>query len=247
MPDGGTLTIAMENLVLDDAFIAMNPGTRAGTYVMVNVADSGVGIEPAIRDRIFEPFFTTKETGKGTGLGLSTALGIVKSHGGFINVCSEPGKGTKFKVYLPAQAATTIPGGPDVKKAGLPRGSGELILLVDDEQNIRTVTQKTLERFGYSVLTAGNGVEAVALYAQQHSKVQLVLTDMSMPVMDGPALILALRAINPNVLIIASSGLANYGEIAQAIDGGVQAFIPKPYTAEKLLKLVHAELTGRRE
>jgi PAS domain S-box-containing protein len=247
MPDGGKLTITTENVVLDEAAVAMTPGARAGTYVLVTVADSGVGIEPAIRDRIFEPFFTTKETGKGTGLGLSTALGIVKSHGGFINVYSEPGRGTQFKVYLPAQAPLNAADRPAADSAGRPRGNGECILLVDDEQNIRTVTQKTLERFGYSVITAGNGAEAVALYARHRSKILLVLTDMSMPVMDGPALILALRAINPTVRIIASSGLTNAGGIAQALQNGVLAFIPKPYTAEKLLKTVHAELTGRRE
>jgi PAS domain S-box-containing protein len=242
MPQGGRLTMTMENVVLDETFVAMNPDAKTGAYVLVSV--TGAGIEPAIRDRIFEPFFTTKETGQGTGLGLSTVLGIVKSHGGFIQVCSEPGQGTKFKVYLPADAAKAVPDKASREHAGFPRGNGELILLVDDELSIRNVTQKILELFGYSVVTAANGEEAVALYGRQQKEIAVVLTDISMPVMDGPALIIALKTINPRVRIIASSGLANNDAVARATGNAVSHFIPKPYKAETLLKILHTELTG---
>ena len=244
MPAGGKFTIAMENVTVDETFLVMNPDAKTGAYVLVSVTDTGAGIEPAIRDRIFEPFFTTKEIGKGTGLGLSTALGIVKGHGGFIHVCSEPGEGTKFKVYLPADAAKAVSDKASQKQTDLPRGAGELILLVDDELSLRNAAQKTLEMFGYSVSTAANGAEAVAIYTRQHQEIALVLTDISMPVMDGPALIIALKAINPQVRIIASSGLASHEAIARATANGIVRFIAKPYTAGTLLKILHAELTG---
>jgi PAS domain S-box-containing protein len=244
MPQGGKLTMTMENVVLDETFVAMNPDAKTGAYVLVSVTDTGAGIEPAIRDRIFEPFFTTKDTGKGTGLGLSTVLGIVKSHGGFIHVHSEPGQGTKFKVYLPADAAKAAPDQANREHATFPRGNGELILLVDDELSILNVTQKILELFGYSVLTAANGEEAAALYTRQQNEIAVVLTDISMPVMDGPALIIALKTINPHVRIIASSGLANNDVVARATGNGITHFIPKPYKAETLLKILRAELTG---
>jgi PAS domain S-box-containing protein len=236
MPDGGTLKVTTENAVLDDVYAGMNPESKPGNYVLVKVEDTGSGIPPAIRERIFEPFFTTKPLGEGTGLGLSTTLGIVKNHGGFINLYSEVGKGTTFKVYLPANATSTAAEQVAIKQTELPRGNGELILLVDDEVTIRTVAQKTLERFGYRVLVAANGAEAVALYAQYRDQVAAVLTDMAMPVMDGPSMIIALKSLNPKVKIVGSSGLAANGGVAKAMGAGVQHFVPKPYTAEGVLK-----------
>jgi len=244
MPGGGQIIIDLENVVLDETYAAMNPDSRAGAYVVVQVADTGAGIPPELRDKIFEPFFTTKEFGKGTGLGLSTALAIVKSHGGFINLYSELGKGTRFKVYLPANTTERAADEFAVKQTGLPRGHGELVLVVDDEDAVRKVAQRTLERFGYRVLLAANGAEGVSLYALHQHDIAVVLTDMAMPIMDGPSLILALKAMNPAVKIVGSSGLMANGGVAKAIGAGVEHFIPKPYTAEAMLKTIHNVIHG---
>jgi signal transduction histidine kinase/CheY-like chemotaxis protein len=251
MPKGGNINIGMENIVLDETYAAMNPGAAPGSYVMVKVEDNGGGIPPAIRERIFEPFFTTKEMGKGTGLGLSTTLAIVKSHGGFINLYSEVGQGTKFKIYLPANPSQSASDDAAVEQSRLPRGNGEMILVVDDEEAIRKVAKGTLERFGYRVLLAANGAEGVALYAQQRQGISVVLTDMAMPIMDGPSMIIALKAMNPEIRIIGSSGLASNGGVAKAVGAGVQFFVPKPYTAESILttlqKLLHGESEAKAE
>ena len=229
MAGGGKLSIKVGNVHIDDNYARMNLEAKPGRFVAITIADSGVGIQPNIINRIFEPFFTTKELGKGTGLGLSTALGIVKGHGGFINVYSEPGKGTQFKIYLPAaETPFTVHADPSMS---LPVGHGELILVVDDEIAIREITKGTLETYGYRALTAADGTEAVALYAQHKDEIAVVLTDLMMPYMDGPVTIRALRRIDPKVRIIASSGLA---ENSRAIEG-VKLFLPKPYTAERLL------------
>lgn len=241
MPESGRLTVSMENIVLDETYAAMNIDGRAGAYVVVTVADSGAGIPPEIRERIFEPFFTTKEIGKGSGLGLSTSLAIVKSHGGFIHVYSEMGQGTKFKVYLPANPTATS-ANEVVVDTPLPCGHGELVMVVDDEPAIRAIAKVTLERFGYRVIVATNGAEAVALYATRRSEIALVLTDMAMPVMDGPATIIALKSIDPSVRIIGSSGLTSNDGVAKAVGAGVQHFVPKPYTAETLLTTLRLAL-----
>jgi len=239
MPAGGKLMIKADNVSIDDNYARMNLEAKPGRFVLITIADSGMGISPKIINRIFEPFFTTKELGKGTGLGLSTALGIVKSHGGFINVYSEPASGTQFKIYLPA-AESPFAVGADAS-ASLPVGRGELILVVDDEIAIREITKGTLEAYGYRALTAADGTEAVALYAQHKDDIKVVLTDLMMPYMDGPVTIRALQKLNPNVRIIASSGLA---ENSRSI-AGAKLFLPKPYTAERLLNAL-AEVIGPR-
>jgi PAS domain S-box-containing protein len=170
MRDGGDLNITIENAVVDETYASMNLGANPGCYVKVEVEDTGTGIPEAVRDRIFEPFFTTKEAGKGTGLGLSTTLAIVKGHGGFINVYSEVGKGTRFQVYLPAQTQLAASEPAEDDKPSLPRGNGELVLVVDDEEAIRKISQQTLESFGYQVLLARNGAEAISLYVQSKDK-----------------------------------------------------------------------------
>jgi len=240
MPEGGALTFTAENVVLAEVYAGTNPDSKPGDYVMVKVADTGTGIDPGIRDRIFEPFFTTKEIGKGTGLGLSTTIGIVKGHGGFIELCSEVGKGTAFKVYLPANTTSKAAANIHAEKPSLPRGNGETILLVDDEERLRVAAQSTLERFGYRVIPASNGAEAVALYAQYRQQIDIVLTDMAMPVMDGNSTILALKTLNPNVRIIGSSGVATAaGATANSM---IRHFVPKPYTAQTLLNVLAAAL-----
>lgn len=245
MPNGGKITASLENAVLDEVYVGMNPDSKVGAYVVMKVIDNGPGIPDRIRERIFEPFFTTKEVGKGTGLGLSTSLAIVKSHGGFINLYSEPGKGATFKVYLPANTSITAAEETAVEKTGLPRGNGETILVVDDEEGIRSVAKRTLERFGYRVLLAVHGAEAIAIYAQRKGDIAVVLTDMAMPVMDGPALIIALKTIDPSIRIIASSGLNANGGIAKALGAGVEHFVPKPYTAEAILRMIAQILSGK--
>jgi nitrogen-specific signal transduction histidine kinase/CheY-like chemotaxis protein len=238
MPDGGLLKIGIEYIVVDEVYAGMNPDSKPGPYVVVSLTDSGTGIPPAIRDRIFDPFFTTKEIGMGTGLGLSTTMAIVKSHGGFINLDSEMDRGTTFKVYLPADTGSRAAENGMAAKPELPRGSGQVILLVDDETAIRIVAQRTLERAGYRVLIASNGAEAIALYAQDRKAISIVLTDMAMPVMDGCSTIVALRTMNPEVKIIGSSGLSTRGSIASDAGSHIRHFLPKPYTTETLLKAV---------
>lgn len=244
MPHGGRLIFALSNIVLDDVYTGMNTHSKPGPYVVMRVEDTGTGMTKDVQEKVFEPFFTTKEMGRGTGLGLSTTFTIVKNHGGFIHLYSEPGKGTKFKVYLPAM--TTFEAAEDVAtaKPTLPRGDGEWVLLVDDEENIREITKKALERFGYRVLLACNGAEGVSTYVQHKDQIDVVLTDMSMPVMDGPSMIIALKAVDPAVRIIGSSGLAANGHVAKAIGAGVEHFVPKPYTAETLLSTLY-EVLGK--
>jgi PAS domain S-box-containing protein len=242
MPAGGSLTISAENCTLDDHYIAMNPQARAGRYVLISVADTGTGIAPEIIDRIYEPFFTTKEINKSTGLGLSTVMAIVKSHRGIVNVYSEVGQGTTFKVYLPAQesASTAQENLPD--EGRLPRGKGETILVVDDEASIRTITSQTLQAFGYRTVTAADGADGVAVYAEGRQAIAAVITDMMMPVMGGLAMIHALRRINPKVKVVASSGLAGNHAAAELMDTQVDGFMVKPYTAEILLQTLRTAL-----
>ena len=193
---------------------------------------------PAIRDRIFEPFFTTKELNKGTGLGLSTVMAIVKSHDGIINVYSEPGKGTTFKLYLPAMEISPEALKTQSGKVSLPRGHGETVLVVDDEASVLNITSETLQAFGYRVLTASDGAEAVAVYAEHKNEIAVVLTDMSMPIMDGAGSIRALMRINPTIKIIATSGFSEDGRVAKVYGAGIKHFLTKPYTAETLLKVM---------
>jgi CheY-like chemotaxis protein len=200
---------------------------------VIRVSDTGTGIRPEIQERIFEPFFTTKELGKGTGLGLSTVVGIVRSHGGFIKLHSQSGRGTEFQVYLPAVAATEKPQSEDVE---IPPGQKELILVVDDEPDLRDITEIALQKYAYRVLTASDGIEAVALYAQYKDEISVVLLNMMMPYMDGPTAIRTLQKIKPSVKIIAVSGLPSSEMIAEATCLGVTAFLSKPYTAKELLK-----------
>ena len=175
---------------------------------------------------------------------MSTTAGIVRSHSGFIRVDSEMGKGTTFKVYLPASMTSNLAEDVAVLEKPLPRGNGELVVVVDDEGGIRTAVQDTLEGCGYRVLLAGNGAEAVALYAQNREQIAIVITDMAMPVMDGLATIVALKSMNPNIKIIASSGLPSDAAGANAVGAGVKQFVPKPYTAETLLKILEETIRG---
>ncbi len=243
MESGGALTIKARNIVIDEDYARMNIDAEPGKYVLVTVDDTGTGMPPEVMNRIFDPFFTTKDIGKGTGLGLATTLTIVKSHGGFINVYSEPNKGTRFSIYFPSAEAEQEKTPSDIKDA-LPRGNGEMVLIVDDEENIRTVAEATLTKFGYRTITAVDGKDALAVYSQHAKNIAIVLTDLAMPNIDGEALIRELMNLDGNARVIAMSGLTSEGTEAELKRSNVRAFIPKPFSAETLLKTV-SEVLGR--
>jgi PAS domain S-box-containing protein len=244
MAGGGTLTISVENSQLEEQHAALNRQVKTGPCVVFTVTDSGKGIPPEIVDRVFESFFTTKESGKGTGIGLTTVLSIVKSHGGVVNLYSEVGKGTSFRIYIPARVSNETADVRTVSES-LPRGNGEWILVVDDEPSILDVARRTLEAFGYRVMVANDGSDALKIYTRNQKKIALVITDMLMPEADGGVLIHGLLAVNPELKIIASSGLsaANRDQIKEI---GVKHFLSKPYTAQILVKTVREVLVPER-
>jgi PAS domain S-box-containing protein len=240
MADGGRLRLSASNIHLDHQYLALIPEAKAGPYVLLQVEDNGRGIEPELLDKIFDPFVTLKEVGQGSGLGLSSTLAIVKSHGGFVRVRSEINQGTTVEIYLPAQKQD-LQADSTEGVAILPRGNGETILVVDDELSVRQITGQTLEAFGYRVLLAEDGVDALATYTLQGPQIQAVLTDMMMPVMNGTTLIPILRKLNPHLPIVAASGYTP-SERGGSPPLGVQHFISKPYTAELLLKVLRQVL-----
>jgi len=241
MPGGGTLTLSAENFQADELFAGLNREARPGPYVCVQVEDSGEGMPAELIEKIFDPFFTTKEVGQGTGLGLSTSLGIVKRHGGFLHVQSAPGKGTCFRIYLPVRDGPSS-GVTEEIVTEVPCGAGELILVVDDEEAVRRLTQLTLQAHGYRVVLASGGSEATAIYAARHVEIAAVLTDMMMPGMGGAAVIKVMRGINPSVRIIAASGLADFAPAAETGSIGSYHYLCKPYTHEILLKAIRTVL-----
>lgn len=232
---GGTLTLTAKNVVLDEQYARMNIEAKPGAHILLTVADTGTGMTPEVQNRIFDPFFTTKEVGKGTGLGLATARSIVKNHGGFINLYSEAGRGTQFSIYFPALESAQTTAEKTRAQPPYPIGNGELILVVDDEESILQITRGTLEKFGYRVLTATDGADALAVYTQNKDEIALVLTDIAMPYMDGLTEIRALRRLSPQIKVIAASGLTTAEQTAEIEALNINAFLSKPYTAEKLL------------
>jgi PAS domain S-box-containing protein len=238
MASGGSLTFAVENFTADEHYAAMTPGAKAGSYIALCVSDSGAGMPRATIDKIFDPFFTTKEVGKGTGLGLSTALGIVQSHGGFISVHSELGKGTTFKIFLPATMTDEDLQNSQTAVAPI-QGNGEQILVVDDEANILQITKMIFEKHNYRVVSAGDGPQALTLFAQQMDSIGGVLTDIAMPYMDGVTLVRALRKMKSDIPIIASTGQGDQTEMAELRSLGVKNFLTKPYNTEQLLTTIH--------
>ncbi|MFA6288199.1 MAG: response regulator [Opitutaceae bacterium] len=237
MAGGGTLTVRSGNVMLEPEEVRPHSQSRPGWHVLLSVVDTGCGIPQGIQDRIFEPFFTTKAVGKGTGLGLSSVLGIVRSHGGFVTVKSEPGCGATFNVYLPAQGETSEPAAASAG-AALPCGHGELVLVVDDEPIIRETTQDLLEGYGYTVLTAAHGEEALELFKQHQNDVRLVLTDLMMPVMGGAELIRRLRALSGDLPMMVSSGLLETDQRRELAALGVSEILAKPYGVKDILEAV---------
>ncbi len=241
LPDGGNIKISAANKFIDEAYTRMNLDAKVGNYIVISVADNGIGIPPEILDRIFEPFFTTKEVNTGTGLGLSTVLGIIRSHDGFIKVSSNVDRGSKFDLFLPAVESTQV---FSVEEVDLIPGQGELILVVDDEAQIREIATIILKNHNYKILAASNGIEAIALYAQHKHQINAVLMDIMMPEMDGITAIRTLQKMNKQVQIIACSGLNSMEVFAQAEEANVQAVLSKPYTARELLNTLHHLFRG---
>jgi two-component system, cell cycle sensor histidine kinase and response regulator CckA len=242
MPDGGALTIGAENLTMDDCDAAMHPDAKPGHYVVISVSDTGTGIPARILEKIFDPFFTTKEFGKGTGLGLSTVIGIAKSHGGFVKVYSEVGKGSTFKVYFPANpdAVTQTELGQLAQRSIThPPGNGEWILMADDEPAVRKATESMLKRNGYNVIVATDGIDALSLYAQHMRDIRIVLTDVMMPLLDGTKLTRALKKMNSEVAVIAATGQADEARHSELKQLGVREILLKPYRTDKLLAALH--------
>jgi len=240
MPSGGALALGARNVRFDEPHPAMGPRARPGRYVAVDVRDNGRGIPPEIQGRVFEPFFTTKAIGTGAGLGLSIAQAIVRSHGGFVTLSSAEGKGTTVTVHLPVGEVVEALAGE--LPAELPRGRGELVLLVDDDAVVRSVAQQALEASGYRVMAARDGAEAVAMFGGRPGDIALVLTDVVLPVLDGIAMVHALRRIHPAVRIVAARG-PHAGDTESALAGaGVRWFLPKPYAPEPMLRTVRAAL-----
>jgi len=238
MPNGGILRINGENCQLEENDDRLQVNVPAGSYIVLTIADTGTGIAAHVLDLIFDPFFTTKELDKGTGLGLSTVMTIINRHGGFMTVSSQVGNGTTFKVYLPASQDDEHQASGISEMAD---GSGEWILVADDEETIREATKTILEAHGYRVLTASNGIEAIALYTQHQATIQLALVNIMMPAMDGTTAIPALQAINSQLKIVATSGLTTPKDLAAMVIQ-VDHFLMKPFTVQELLMSLHQTL-----
>ncbi|MEX2117421.1 MAG: response regulator [Bacteroidota bacterium] len=243
MAEYGELKIALEKTEIDESLSHLYGRGRRGEYVVLSVTDTGTGIPPEIIEQIFDPFFTTKESGKGTGLGLSTVSSIVRGHDGFVTVDSETGKGTTFRVYFPAAKQEMLEKSVE-SKTEMRQGNGELILVVDDEVSIREITREMLETQGYSAVTASDGAEAIAIYLRGKDAIKAVVMDLVMPILSGPDTIKTLRRINPNLTIIAVSGMTFEGETDVVPEGDIRVMLRKPYSSELLLQAI-AEALGK--
>jgi CheY-like chemotaxis protein len=233
MPHGGTLTLEAQHMEMDAEYASSMPDAKPGKYLVLRVRDTGTGIPPEILDRIFDPFFTTKGPDKGTGLGLSTVMGIVKGHGGFLQVDSPPGQGSTFTAYLPAADA-----GSDtelVTKAAVEfRGQGETILLVDDEPAMRKMARAVLRRLNFKPLTATDGADGLMQVAQHRTELRAIITDVHMPHMDGLAFVRALRRMLPDIPVMVVSGRMEDTVAGEFKTLGVTSRLDKPFTEVQL-------------
>ena len=242
MPGGGRLTIQSSLAVLSESDVHNQLEANPGWFAVLTVSDTGVGMDENVKQRIFEPFFTTKEKGKGTGLGLSMVYGVVKNHGGFVNVYSEVGEGSTFKIYLP------LSGKPEVLEHGSDEemtGGHETILVIDDEEAIREVAGDILSSYGYRVHLAADGEEGVRIYKKQEPRSDLVILDMVMPRQGGRETFLKLKKINPAVKVLFSTGYSQNEKVNEILALGVRGFIQKPYQVRDLLAKVREILDGR--
>jgi len=237
MQGGGTLSLGAENCLLDEVTARKIDGARPGAWTVLHVEDSGTGIPAEALSHIWEPFFTTKGEGKGTGLGLSTVRSIVANHNGFITLKTQPGRGATFRVYLPAAEVTSNVGVIDATAPKGDRGNGELVLVVDDEPQIRDITAAMLSRNGYRVLTACDGAEAVALIATRSGEISVLITDLIMPNLDGAALANIALHLNPRLKVLAMSGLSSANRTGKTERFG-GAFLFKPFKIQALLAAV---------
>jgi PAS domain S-box-containing protein len=238
MPKGGRVILETAPAVLDQAFVVAHPGSTTGAHVRLSIHDTGYGMGPDVLSHLFEPFFTTKEPGRGTGLGLSTVYGIVKQHRGYIDVQSEPGRGSTFGVYLPRVDAKSAPSERPAPRERLRPGGRETVLFVEDEVALRDLMHRVLAKGGYTVLAAGDGLEALALVEAHPGRVDLVVTDVVMPRMSGPELAARLRARDPGVRLLYVSGYTA-DQLRPQTDLGVDAtLLPKPFTSDGLLRKV---------
>jgi PAS domain S-box-containing protein len=252
MPDGGTLLIEVEPVELDGDFNYMHPDTPSGHYIRLKVSDTGTGMEQKVVERAFEPFFSTKPKGEGTGLGLATVYGIVTQAGGRVDIYSELGIGTTVKIHFPATRA--IPAERERLKSAPPLGRGEVVLVVEDEADVRRMADRMLSRSGYAVIGAADGAEAISLCERSEQPIDLVLTDVIMPHMLGTEVVEQIRAERPDVGVIYMSGYSHSVLAPQALfDQPTEAFLEKPFNAEQLLRTVRGVLdaagtpTGARE
>jgi len=241
-PKGGVLTVSVFNVEVTPEKAQSNPQAKPGPHVLIEVSDTGRGMDAKTAEQIFDPFFTTKDVGMGSGLGLSSALGIVRSHQGFITVSSQPEAGATFSVFIPADEMAQAPLAKAPLKAIHPFGNGERILIVEDEAMLRDTTKLILESNGYVVITAADGRQALALFNQEAGAVKLVLSDVVMPEMDGIRLVKALRKIDPNIPIVVSSGQIQELDRETLAALGVNEVLTKPYGPEKLLTALHTLL-----
>ena len=241
MPDGGNLVFEVKNITLDDNFTDRHLGSTPGNYVLLSVSDTGQGMDKQTTEKIFEPFFTTKEFGKGTGLGLASVYGIVKKHDGYISCYSETGHGTTFRIFFPAiEQVIALDEKEDVQKP-IPTGN-ETILIVDDEEEIREITQEALGRFGYAVITVSSGEEALELYSTKSNEIDLVIMDLWMPGMGGRKCLQELIQIDPKIKVIISSGHSINGQVKKVIDSGAKGYVGKPFQLADLLNTLRAVL-----
>lgn len=236
MPEGGELIFETKNVNLDEEYCDTNFEVTPGEYVLLSVADTGHGIDKSVMEHIFEPFYTTKEKGKGTGLGLSIVYGIIKNHGGHIICYSEAGKGTVFKLYFPVLAESNFEQETDVIDDAELRRGNETILLVDDEEIIRNNGKNMLARFGYKVITAEDGEQAVKLYEAEKDHIDLIILDLGMPGMGGHKCMEELLRINPEAKVIVCSGYLA-GKVKESLASDIE-FIAKPYRIKDMIKKV---------
>lgn len=240
MSDGGTLTIQTTDVRLDDDYCYSHPEFEPGEYVLLTVSDTGVGMDQDTVSRIFEPFFTTKARGKGTGLGLATVYSIVKQHGGHITCQSKPNIGTTFNIYFPAIRDDRKTQEQKVDRPII--GGTETILLVDDEEAIRDLITKLLRRFGYDVITASDGKEALDIYQDKGSSISLVLLDLNMPVMDGGQCLSEILKVNPAAKVLLASGYSTIGSTKNFTSEGAKGFVTKPFDTSHLLNKIREVL-----
>jgi CheY-like chemotaxis protein len=240
MPEGGRLVIETKNIKLDEEYCRTHLEIKPGRYVLLIVSDTGHGMDKEVVERIFEPFFTTKEAGEGTGLGLATVFGMVGSHGGHIHCNSELGVGTTFKIHFPA-IETELEWSAETTQE-MPAFGTETILIVDDEESIRELAKELLNSFGYKVLTASNGREAIDIYSEAKDVISLILLDLIMPEMDGTKCLQKLLQINPLVKVLVASGYSANGPAIEAAAIGAKGYVSKPYDMRQLLRMVRGIL-----